>query len=435
MSVSVERKGNEATIKINVAAADVNKGFTSAVARINKQVNIPGFRKGKAPRHILENNVGKEAVKQEAFEIVANEQYRKALTDEKLIPVSEPEIKESKFEENEDMDLTLTVTLKPEPELGEYKGLEVEKKTTEISDEDVTKAIEDIQNRAAKMVEAKDAVIAKGDFAIIDFAGTVNGEAFAGGEGKGYPLEVGSGSFIPGFEDQLIGKKAGDSTDVNVTFPEDYFSKELAGKEAVFKVNIQDVKRKELPAVDDALIAANSDCKTVEEFKTKSKERMEKMAESRNEAEYEKALIEKAVANAKFEVPEIMVEDRINNMIEEMSLNLESRKMNLDMYLKYTGQDMAKLREAQKPTALENVKTDIVLDAIAKAEDIKVTEEDAMNEMAGIAAQHGASLKDVQKIIQENNTVGLLLANVLRKKAARVIIDNAKGAVKVEEAK
>ncbi len=426
MSVSVERKGNEATIQIKVAAADVNKGFVGAVARINKQVNIPGFRKGKAPRPILENHVGKEAVKQEAFEIVANEQYRKVLADEKLIPVSDPEIKESKFEENEDMDLTLVVTLKPEPVLGEYKGLAVEKKTVEIKDEDVQKALEDMQSRAAKMVEAKDAVIAKGDFAIIDFAGSVDGEAFAGGEGKGYPLEVGSGSFIPGFEDQLVGLKAGDSTDVKVTFPEDYFTKELAGKEAVFKVNIQDVKRKELPEINDEMVAANSDSKTVEEFKTKTKERMEKSATSQAQAEYEKALLDMAVANATFEVPDIMVEDRVNHMIEEMSLNLESRKMSLDMYLKYTGQDMAKLREAQKPIALENVKTDIVLDAIAKAENIKVSEEDAVNEMASIAAQHGASLKEVQNIIKENNTVGLLLANVLRKKAAKVVIDNAK---------
>ncbi len=436
MSVSVERQGNEATLKINAEAAEVNKGFARAVTKISNQVNIPGFRKGKAPRKVLENFVGKEAIKQEAFEIVANDQYRKALADEKLIPVSDPQIKEQKFEENEPMDLTLAVTLKPEPELGEYKGLEVEKKPVEISDKDVDGALETMQSRAAKMVEAKDAVLAKGDFAIIDFAGTIDGKPFSGGEGKGYPLEVGSGSFIPGFEEQLIGKKAGDSTDVNVTFPADYFSKDLAGKAAVFKVHVQDVKRKELPAIDDALVAANSDSKTVEEFKTKTRERMTKMAEDEAQNAYEKALIEKAVANAKFDVPEIMVEDRINHMIEELSLNLESRKMNLDMYLKYTGSDMAKLRESQKPIALENVKADLVLDAIAKKEDVKVTEQDAVNEMAAIAAQHGATVQEVQKIIKDNNTIGLLLANVLRKKAARIIIDNAKGAAapKAEEA-
>lgn len=426
MSVTVERQGNEATIKMSVPAAEVNKGFNRAVASINRQVNIPGFRKGKAPRPILENHVGKEAVKQEAFDILANEQYRKVLVDEKLIPVSEPTIKESKFEENQDMEVTLNVTLKPEPELGEYKGLEVEKKEAAVTDEEVDKAIEELRNRAAKMVEAKDAAIVKGDFAIIDFAGTVDGKPFSGGEGKGYPLEVGSGSFIPGFEDQLVGKKAGESTDVNVTFPADYFVKELAGKQAVFKVNVKDVKRKELPEVDDKFIADNSDSKTVEEFKSKTKERMLEAAKRQVENEYDSALIKKAVENAKFEVPEIMVNDRISRMVEELALNLESRKMNLDMYLKYTGQDMNKLREAQKPVALENVKTDLVLDAIAKAENIQVSEQEAGQEMAAIAAQHGASLKDVQKIIKDNNNIGLLLANVMRKKAARVIIDNAK---------
>ena len=428
MSVSVERQGNEATLKINAEAAEVNKGFARAVAKVSNQVNIPGFRKGKAPRKVLENFVGKEAIKQEAFEIVANDQYRKALNDEKLIPVSDPQIKEQKFEENEPMDLTLTVTLKPEPELGEYKGLEVEKKAVAISDEDVNKALEDMQNRAAKMVEAKDAVISKGDFAMIDIAGPIDGKAFSGGEGKGYPLEVGSGSFIPGFEDQLVGLKAGDSTDVKVTFPADYFSKDLAGKEAVFKVHVQDVKRKELPVVDDALVAANSDSKTVEEFKTKTKERMTKMAENEAQNAYEKGLIDKAVANAKVDVPDIMVEDRVSHMVEELALNLESRKMNLDMYLKYTGTDLPKFRESQKPVALENVKADLILDAIAKKENIQVTEQDAVNEMASIASQHGATVKEVQKIIKDNNTVGLLLANVLRKKAARLIIDNAKGA-------
>ena len=426
MSVSVEKQGNEATLKMSLSAAEVNKGFNRAVAAINKQVNIPGFRKGKAPRPILENHVGKETVKQEAFDILANELYRKALIDEKLIPVSEPTIKDSKFEENQDMAITLAVTLKPEPELGEYKGLEVEKKEATVTDEEVDKAIEQLRNRAAKMVEAKDAVIAKGDFAIIDFAGTVDGKPFSGGEGKGYPLEVGSGSFIPGFEDQLVGKKAGESTDVDVTFPADYFVKELAGKEAVFKVNVKDVKRKELPEVNDKFIADNSDSKTVEEFKTKTKEQMLATAKRQVEAEYESGLIKKAVENAKFDVPEVMVNDRVSRMIEELALNLESRKMNLDMYLKYTGQDMNKLRETQKPIALENVKTDLVLDAIAKAENIQVSEQEAGQEMAAIAAQHGAALKDVEKIIKDNNNLGLLLANVMRKKAARVIIDNAK---------
>ena len=267
MNVSVERVVNEATIKIQLPAAEVNKGFAKAVQKIAGQVNIPSFRKGKAPRHILELHVGKEAIKQEAFEMVANDCFRKAMADEKLIPVSDPSVKESTFEENADMELVLTITVKPEPKLGEYKGLTVEKKEAVVTEEQIDDAVEELRKRGAKMVVAPDAVIMKGDFAIIDFAGTVDGEAFSGGEGKGYPLEVGSGSFIPGFEEQLVGLKAGDSTDVNVTFPDEYFVKELAGKEAIFKVNVQDVKRKELPELTDEFVAANSKCKTVDELK------------------------------------------------------------------------------------------------------------------------------------------------------------------------
>ena len=395
--------------------------------KIADQVNIPGFRKGKAPRAIIEMHYGKEAVKQEAFEIVANKAYSEALDQEKLIPVSDPKVEESTFEEGKDMELTIKVTLKPEPELGEYKGLHVEKKEVEITDEQVDAQIKDMMGRDAKMVVAEEgAVIEKGDFAIIDFAGTVDGEPFSGGEGKGYPLEVGSNSFIPGFEDQLVGLSKGDSTDVEVTFPEDYFVKDLAGKEAIFKVNIQDVKRKELPELNDEYVASKTDFKTVEELRANYKERMQKAAEANAKAEYEHEVIDLAVANAKFSVPEIMIEDKISQMVEEMKMSLESRKMSLDMYMQYTGLDMAKIRENQRPVAEENVKTDLVLDAIAKAEDIQVDMADVDAEIAAISAQHGASPEEVKKIIKGNGTMGLLLANILRRKAAHVVIDSAK---------
>ena len=427
MNVTVERVENEATLKITAPAAEVNAGYKKAVQKIADQANIPGFRKGKAPRAIIEMHYGKEAVKQEAFEIVANKAYSEALDQEKLIPVSDPKVEESTFEEGKDMELTIKVTLKPEPELGEYKGLHVEKKEGEVTDEQVDAQIKDMMGRDAKLVVAEEgAVIEKGDFAIFDFAGTVDGEPFSGGEGKGYPLEVGSNSFIPGFEDQLVGLSKGDSTDVEVTFPEDYFVKDLAGKEAIFKVNIQDVKRKELPELNDEYVASKTDFKTVEELRANYKERMQKAAEANAKAEYEHELIDLAVANAKFSVPEIMIEDKISQMVEEMKMSLESRKMSLDMYMQYTGLDMAKIRENQRPVAEENVKTDLVLDAIAKAEDIQVDMADVDAEIAAISAQHGASPEEVKKIIKGNGTMGLLLANILRRKAAHVVIDSAK---------
>lgn len=405
MNVTVERVENEATLKITAPAAEVNAGYKKAVQKIADQANIPGFRKGKAPRAIIEMHYGKEAVKQEAFEIVANKAYSEALNQEKLIPVSDPKVEESTFEEGKDMELTIKVTLKPEPELGEYKGLHVEKKEVEVTDEQVDAQIKDMMGRDAKMVVAEEgAVIEKGDFAIIDFAGTVDGEPFSGGEGKGYPLEVGSNSFIPGFEDQLVGLSKGDSTDVEVTFPEDYFVKDLAGKEAIFKVNIQDVKRKELPELNDEYVASKTEFKTVEDLRANYKERMQKAAEANAKAEYEHELIDLAVANAKFSVPEIMIEDKISQMVEEMKMSLESRKMSLDMYMQYTGLDMAKIRENQRPVAEENVKTDLVLDAIAKAEDIQVDMADVDAEIAAISAQHGASPEEVKKIIKGNGT-------------------------------
>lgn len=427
MNVTVERVGNDATLKITLPAEEVNKGFKKAIAKIAGQVNIPGFRKGKAPRNIIEMHYGKEAVKQEAFELVANQCYTEALEQEKLIPVSDPKVEDSVFEENKDMELTIKVTLKPEVKLGDYKELHVEKEAVEVTDEAVEEQVQGLRSRHAKMVEAEEgAVIEKGDFAIIDFAGTVDGEPFSGGEGKGYPLEVGSNSFIPGFEDQLVGLKKGDSTDVDVTFPEEYFVKELAGKQAIFKVNVQDVKRKELPELTDEYVAANSDCKTVEELRASYKERMQKAAENNAQIAYEKALIDLAVANAEFEVPEIMIEDRVTQMIDEMRMSLEARKLTLEQYMQYSGIDMKQLRERQHDAAVENVKTDLVLDAIAKAENIQVSMEDVDGELSAIASQHGATLEDVKKIIKSNGTMGLLLANILRRKAAHVIIDSAK---------
>ena len=427
MNVTVERVGNDATLKITLPAEEVNKGFKKAVAKIAGQVNIPGFRKGKAPRNIIEMHYGKEAVKQEAFELVANQCYTEALEQEKLIPVSDPKVEDSVFEENKDMELTIKVTLKPEVKLGDYKELHVEKEAVEVTDEAVEEQVQGLRSRHAKMVEAEEgAVIEKGDFAIIDFAGTVDGEPFSGGEGKGYPLKVGSNSFIPGFEDQLVGLKKGDSTDVDVTFPEEYFVKELAGKQAIFKVNVQDVKRKELPELTDEYVAANSDCKTVEALRASYKERMQKAAENNAQIAYEKALIDLAVANAEFEVPEIMIEDRVTQMIDEMRMSLEARKLTLEQYMQYSGIDMKQLRERQHDAAVENVKTDLVLDAIAKAENIQVSMEDVDSELSAIASQHGATLEDVKKIIKSNGTMGLLLANILRRKAAHVIIDSAK---------
>ena len=428
MNVTVnEVDQHKVTLHIEVPAKDASKQAAAACKNLASRVNIPGFRKGKAPRMVLESFLGKDAVKQEVFEAIANKAYSDALDQEGIVPVTEPELNVITDEKGKDVVFEATVTKKPEVKLGEYKGITVAKDKVDVTDEDVSKELVNLQKQHAKLVVAPEGTeIAKDDFAVIDFKGTVDGVAFEGGEGKSYPLQIGSGSFIPGFEDQLIGCKAGDEKDVKVTFPEDYFVKDLAGKEAIFKVNIQDVKRKELPELNDEYVASKTEFKTVEDLRANYKERMQKAAEANAKAEYEHELIDLAVANAKFSVPEIMIEDKISQMVEEMKMSLESRKMSLDMYMQYTGLDMAKIRENQRPVAEENVKTDLVLDAIAKAEDIQVDMADVDAEIAAISAQHGASPEEVKKIIKGNGTMGLLLANILRRKAAHVVIDSAK---------
>ena len=326
------------------------------------------------------------------------------------------------------MDLTLAVTLKPEPELGEYKGLEVEKKPVEISDKDVDGALETMQSRAAKMVEAKDAVLAKGDFAIIDFAGTIDGKPFSGGEGKGYPLEVGSGSFIPGFEEQLVGAKAGEERKVNVTFPEEYHAEALAGKEAVFEVTVQDIKRKELPALDDEFAKDASVFATLDELRADVRNKLEQTAATRAETEFRTNAIKLAVSNATVDLPEVMVEQRIDNMINDLDINLQSRGMRLEQYLAFSKMDMTALKEQYREPAVEAVKGDMVLEAIVKAENLEAAPEDLEAEMVTMAAAYGSKVKDVAKIIQKQGYTGAFLQSILRKKAPQLILDTVEKA-------
>ena len=427
MSLQVEKmEKNMAKLTIEVSAEDVEKAMQSAYQKAKGRISIPGFRKGKAPRKMIEQMYGKGVFLEDAVNALIPEHYSKALGECELEIVSQPKIDLVQTEPGKALIFTAEVAVKPEVTLGEYKGVEVPKSEIEVTDEEVDAEVKKEQEKNSRTINVEDRAAQLNDIVTIDFEGSVDGVPFDGGQATEYPLTLGSNTFIPGFEDQLVGLSKGDSTDVEVTFPEDYFVKDLAGKEAIFKVNIQDVKRKELPELNDEYVASKTDFKTVEELRANYKERMQKAAEANAKAEYEHELIDLAVANAKFSVPEIMIEDKISQMVEEMKMSLESRKMSLDMYMQYTGLDMAKIRENQRPVAEENVKTDLVLDAIAKAEDIQVDMADVDAEIAAISAQHGASPEEVKKIIKGNGTMGLLLANILRRKAAHVVIDSAK---------
>ena len=425
MKVTVENGENQqVTLTIEVEAAEVNKAVDQACKRLANRVSIPGFRKGKAPRMIVERHVGKDAVLQEAFDIVAPKALSKAFDEQKIDPVTRPSVDIETLEEGKDLVFKATVTPRPEVKLGDYKGLNVPKNEVNITDEDVEKQLKTFQDRQGKLVDAPEgAEVKDGDFTTLDFKGFVDGEAFDGGEGKDYPLQIGSNSFIPGFEDQLVGAKIGEERDVNVKFPEEYHAKELAGKDATFKCTIRSIKTKELPAIDDELAKKVSKFETLDELKADIRKNLEENAERTAENDQKSAAIEMATNNITVDIPAVMIDNRVTAMIQEMAMRLEQQGMKLEQYLQYAGTDIAKLREQYRETAEKNVKTDLMLEEVAKAEDIKVEAKDLDEEVAAMAAAYGATPQQVQKIIKEQGRIGDLAASVLRKKTAQFIID------------
>lgn len=426
MKVKAEKGDNQQVVlEIEVAAEDWEKAIKQAVQSIANQVKIPGFRKGKAPRKIIEKQVGKKAILDEAYEKAAPAAFQAALAEQKIELAAFPDFETVTLEEDKPLVFKATVTPKPEVKLGEYKGLKIEKKEVAIADEDVDKHVEQMRERHSNMVEAPaDAVVADGDFTTLDFKGFVDGEAFAGGEGKDYPLQIGSGSFIPGFEEQLIGAKVGEERDVNVSFPEEYHAKELAGKPAVFKCTVRSIKHKELPELTDEFVAKISVFKTVDEFKADVKKHLTEAAEKNNLNERRAAAIQKAADNVTVTIPPIMIDDRINQMIQELEMRLGQQGLKLEQYLKYSGSDMAKLREDYKKTAEQNVKTDLMLEEVAKVEGIKVEAGDFDAEIAMMAKAYGATPQQVKKIIQEQGRVTDLAVTILRRKTAQFIVNS-----------
>ena len=426
MKVTVENGENQqVTLTVEVEAAEVSKAVEKAVKRLSNRVNIPGFRKGKAPRMIIERNVGMDAIMQEAFDIVGPKAFADALEEQKIEPVSRPQIDIETLEDGKDLVFKATVTPRPEVKLGEYKGLKVEKKVEAVTDEDVEKQLKTFQDRQGKMVDAPEGSAVKdGDFTTLDFEGFVDGEAFEGGKGQDYPLQIGSGSFIPGFEDQLIGAKIGEEKEVNVTFPEEYHAKELAGKAATFKCTIRSITQKELPAMDDELAKKVSKFETLEELKADVRKNLEENAARKAENDQKAAAIDMATSNITVDIPAVMIDNRVEGMIREMAMRLEQQGMSFDAYLQYAGTDINKIREDYRETAEKNVRTDLMLEEVAKAEDIKVEAKDLDAEVAGMAAAYGATPQQVQKIIKEQGRIGDLAATVLRKKTAQFIIDS-----------
>ena len=426
MKVTAEHGENrEVTLTIEVEQEKLENATDGAAKRIAGRVNIPGFRKGKAPRKIVENFVGKEAILQEAFEAVAQKSFDEALKEQDMEPVTRPEIDIVTLEEGRNVVFTAKFTQRPEVTLGEYKGLKVEKPEASVSEEDIDRQIEGMRQHQGTLIDAPaDAAVKKDDFITLDFDGFVDGVPFEGGKGEDYPLQIGSGSFIPGFEDQLIGAKVGEEREVNVTFPEDYHAENLKGKAALFKCTVRSIKSRELPEVNDEFAKKASKFDTLAELREDIRKNLQESAARRAENERRTKAIDMATDNCTMEIPPVMVENRITAMIQEMAMRLEQQGMSLEQYLQYAGLDMARIRDEYRETAEKNVRTDLMLEEVAKAEDIKVDGRDLDQEVYAMALSYGATPKQVQKIIKEQGRVSDLAATVLRKKTAQFIVDN-----------
>ena len=426
MKVSVTKKEHNITeLVIELPVEEVAKAYDKAFKKLVQQVNIPGFRKGKAPRKMIEKRVGEDGMRSEAFDFIIPDAYRLAVAENNVEPVGRPEVTDVTLNEGEPCVFTVSVITKPEVVLGEYKGLAVTAPVTEVTDEEVDKQINALRERHAKMVVAEDAELGQGDFALIDFDGTVDGKPFSGGQSKGYPLEIGSGSFIPGFEDQLIGAKAGEEREVKVTFPADYFVAELAGKEAVFVTKINDVKRKELPELNDDFAKEAGDADTFAEMKEKTKEKLVEAAKEKDESAFREAALKQAVANATIEIPDIMVEDQVDHMIQDLDFSLRQRGLELDKYLGYMNTDMAGLRERYHPGALEEVRSELTLEAIVKAENIAVSDEDYAEETQKMAKAYKMAEAELTQMLADKRHAEAVKDTILRRKAAQLIVDSA----------
>ena len=427
MNVSTEKKDQHTlVIEVSVSEEEVKKAFASATQRIANEVSIPGFRKGKAPRNVLENRIGKEAFEAEAFEAVVNRTYPKALEELSVEPVVQPEIEKVSFEEGKAGSYKATIIVKPQIELGEYKGISATKEVPEVKEEQIEEHIQGLLSRRAKMVDATEGAAAiKGDMVLIDFLGTVDGVAFEGGEGKSYPLELGSNSFIPGFEDQLIGTKVGEDKTVKVTFPEDYFSEDLKGKDAEFAVHIQSIKTKELPELNDEFAQEVGKFESVEALKEDVKKRLEGTAATEVERNFRAAVLKQLVDAVEVEVPAVMVENRVNNLLAELDLNLQSQGANLDSYLQYANKTIAEVKADYEEVAKEGVKTDLILEAVAKKENLGVSQRDLDTELRAMALTYDIPVKNVKSYVEKEGHMGNLIMNILRRKAAEFVISSA----------
>jgi trigger factor len=414
---------NVVKLTIELEAEVFNDSLKKAYQKNRGRYTIPGFRKGKAPMNFIERYYGESVFYEEAFNIACPEAYEKAIEENSLEPVSRPELDVEQIEKGKDLIFTAKITVKPEVKLGEYKGLKVEKEAVNITDKDVQEELEKIQDKNARLITAEDRVVKDKDTLNIDFEGFVDDEPFEGGSAKGYTLVVGSGTFIPGFEEQLIGAETGKEIDVNVTFPEEYHSEDLKGKEAVFKVVVNEIKEKILPEINDEFAQDVSEFDTLEEYKADIKEKLLKEAQESAEKKYEDDIVKKAVENAEIDIPEIMVEHQLNNILNRLNMTLRYQGMDLNSYINMVGTDEETFRNGYRDTAVLDVRTQLVLEKIGKEEKVDATEEDVEAEIAETAEKYKQSVEDFKKHLQDDD-IEYIKDTVITKKIIKLIKEN-----------
>jgi trigger factor len=425
MSVKWEKQeGNTGVLTVEVEEVKVKDGLDKAFKKVVKEINVPGFRKGKMPRKMFEQRFGTESLYQDALDFILPDAYAAAVDEAGIDPVDRPEIDIVKMEQGENLIFTATVTVRPEVTLGDYKGLEISKQETDVTDEEIEAQLKEQQTRLAELVVKEEEAIVEGDTAVIDFEGFLGEEAFEGGAGEDHSLEIGSGSFIPGFEEQLIGLKTGEQKDVVVTFPEEYHAAELAGKEATFKVTVKEVKGKELPELNDELAKEiDSEVEGIDALRTKLKEKTTEDKKNAAETAIKDELVEKAADNATIDIPQAMIDAEVDRMLNDFTQRLTSQGMNLDLYYQFSGQDEKALRTQMLEDAQKRVKVSLTLEAISDAEGITASEEEINSEIEKMSGQFNMTADQIRTAL---GGTGALENDLRMQKTIDFLVENAK---------
>ena len=420
-SSTKQDKPNLYSLEITVSAEDFQKALNKAFGKVKNRISIPGFRKGKITRKMAETFYGKEFLYEDALEICYPETVEAAITESGLDFVGTGKADVKKMSEAEGVEIELEVYVKPEIEVSAYKELKATKQKVEVTDEEVENKIKELVERNVRIVPVEDRAAADGDITVIDFEGFVDGKTFDGGKAESYELTLGSGSFIPGFEDQIVGHNAGEEFDVNVTFPEDY-QPNLAGKAAVFKIKLHEIKSKQYPEVNDEFAQDAADCDTVDALKKSLSDEIKEKKNNDNESEIEQQLLDKLAENVVGDIPEVMYENEVDNQLRDIQYRLSSQGMDFNMYLQYTGMSVEDYKEQLKPSAEKNVKVRLALEKIIELESLEVSDEEVDEEYEKVAKQYGMEKDDVKKAVAEDTVKG----DLKMRKAVKFVRDNAK---------